>query len=297
MLRKKQVALIAVVAAVALPASAHAARITGVVIAKDPKRGSLVLAGRSGVGTTVRAPRAHARLGDRLLVSGPRLADGTMRAGSVRVVGHLRRATVRAVVVRQLSRRTLVSTGGSIISIRRASSARLLSMAGDHSGLKPGVVARFGLAISANGVSQTAATPLGVTTNVRVEGHLVSVSPFVVSFKGLPLTITVPAGITLPTGLMPRMHVELTVSVGEANALTLVSIDDQPQAGEDDQIAGDDDQNAADDDQAEDEDEDQGDEDDQDDQDHHDHQNEHGDSGSSGSSGHGDSGSGGGGDD
>ena len=126
MLRKKHVALIAVVAAVALPASAHAARITGVVIAKDQKHGSLVLAGRSGVGTTVRAPRAHPRLGDRLLVGGPRLAEGTLRARSLRVVGHVRRATVRGVVLRQLSRQTLVATGRSVISIRRAASTRVL---------------------------------------------------------------------------------------------------------------------------------------------------------------------------
>jgi len=286
MLERKHVVLIAVVGAVALPASAHAARTTGVVIAKDQKTGSLVLTGRSGVGTTVRAPRAHVRLGDRLLVNGQRLANGTLRAGSVRVVGHVRRTSVRAVVVRQLSRQTLVSTGGSIISIRRSSSARVLSVAGGHSGLKPGAVARFGLAISTDGVSQTAATQLGVTTNVRIEGDLVSTSPLVVSVKGLPLTITVPAGMTLPTGLTPGRRVELTVSVGDANALTLVSVDSRAgaQAGTDDQTAGNDDQTAEDEDQAEAE-EEQGDNNDNqgdNNNDHGDDNDEHGGSGGGG---------------
>lgn len=284
MLTKKRFALIAVVAAVALPASAHAARITGVVIAKDQKRGSLVVASRSGLGTTVRAPRAHLRLGDRLRVDGARLADGTLRARALRVVGHVRRAAVRAVVVRQLPRQTLVSTGGSIVSIHRVSSGRRLSMTGSRSELRSGVVARFGLAISENGVSQTAATPLGVTTDVQIEGDLVSVSPLVVSVKGLPLTISVPAGMTLPTGLTLGMRVHMTVSVGEGNALTLVSFGDQPPVVEDDQSADDDDQTAAaDDDQADDQD-DQGEQDDDDD----------GSSGSSSPGGNGNSGPGGG---
>lgn len=286
MLRKKHVALIAVVAAIALPASAHAARVTGVVIAKDQKHGALVLAGRSGVGTTVRAPRAHPRLGDRLLVSGPRLADGTLRARSLRVVGHVRRATVRGVVLRQLSRQTLVATGRSVISIRRASSARVLSMANGHSGLKPGTVARFGLAITENGVTQTAAAQLGVTTNVHIEGELVSVSPLVVSVRGLPLTITVPAGVTLPSGLEPDTHVELTVSVGDVNVLTLVSVDSQAgaQAGADDQTVGNDDQLAEDVDQGEAE-EEQGDNNDNqgdNNDDHGDDNDEHGSSGGGG---------------
>jgi hypothetical protein len=249
MLGTKRIALIAAVAAVGLPATAHAAtasRVAGVVIAKDQTRGSFVLAGRAGVATTVRAPHAHPRLGDRLVVSGPRLRSGLVQARALRVVGHVRRTSLRAVVVRQLKRQTLVSAGGSIVAIRRASSARVLSMSSDDSGLKPGTVARFGLSISSTGVVQTAATPLGVTSTVKIEGVVVTVSPLVVSVKGLPVTITVPAGMSLPTGLAPGADVELTVSVADGNAFTLVSFDDQvadqPEAGDDDQHAGDDDQ-------------------------------------------------------
>ena len=164
-------------------------------------------------------------------------------------------------------------------------------MTGGHSGLKPGAVARFGLAITGNGVTQTAAAQVGVTTNVGIEGDLVSVSPLVVSVKGLPLTITVPAGVTLPSGLAPGMHVELTVSVGDGNALTLVSVGGQT-AGESNQTAGDNNQTGAGDDQADDQDDDQG--------DNQDDQGDDDGSGSSGSSGSGHSssfGSGGGGDD
>jgi hypothetical protein len=50
----------------------------------------------------------------------------------------------------------------------------------------------------------------------------------------LPVTITVPAGMTLPTGLAAGDDVELTVQVGTGNVFTLVSIEDQNDQGDDD---------------------------------------------------------------
>jgi FtsP/CotA-like multicopper oxidase with cupredoxin domain len=48
-------------------------------------------------------------------------------------------------------------------------------------------------------------------------------SPLVVSVEGLPIEITVPSGMTLPT-LTPGEEVELTVQTGAGNTFTLVSI-------------------------------------------------------------------------
>jgi uncharacterized membrane protein YgcG len=242
MTRTRKAAVVAAVVAFSVPATAHAARVSGVVIAKDKARGTFVLAGHSGAATTVRAPRAHPRLGDMLLVAGPRLTGGMVRARSLRIVGHTRHATLHAVVVRQLARQTLVSAGGSVISIwRHGSSARSLSMVDHHRpGLTTGSVASFGLSISSTGITQTTTTTLGITSTVRIEGHVVSVSPLVVSIKGLPITITVPGGVTLPPGLQPGDEIELTVSVGDSNTFTLVSVDDQN--AEDQQNVGDDDQ-------------------------------------------------------
>jgi len=276
MTRTRKAAVAAAIVAFSVPATAHAARVSGVVIAKDKARGTFVLAGHSGAATTVRAPRAHPRLGDKLLVAGPRLTGGMMRARSLRIIGHTRHATLHAVVVRQLTRQTLVSAGGSVISIwRHGSSARSLSMVNHHRpGLTTGSVASFGLSISSTGVTQTTTTTLGITSNIRIEGHVVSVSPLVVSIKGLPITITVPGGVTLPPGLQPGDEIELTVAVGDNNTFTLVSVDDQN---------ADEQQNVGDDDQGDDND-DQGD------------QGEDGGSGGSGPTGsdHGGSGSGGG---
>src|SRR5262249_42622623 len=117
MTRSRKAAVVAAVVAFSLPATAHAAHVSGVVIAKNKARGTFVLAGRTGAGTTVRAPRAHPRLGDRLVIDGPRLAGGAVRARSLKVVGHTRHAVLRAVVVRQLARQTLVSAGGGVVSL------------------------------------------------------------------------------------------------------------------------------------------------------------------------------------
>ena len=50
-----------------------------------------------------------------------------------------------------------------------------------------------------------------------------SVSPLVVSLEGLPIEITVPSGMTLPS-LTPGQEVELIVQAGAGNTFTLVSI-------------------------------------------------------------------------
>ncbi len=215
---------VALSAAAAVPASAGAATVSGVVVARDGARGTLVFVGRGGSARTLRAPLAHARLGDRLVVSGARLV-GRDLAGRARVVGHLRRATVHGVVLRQLLRRTLVSSGGAVLSIRRARAARRLASV-EHGGLRPGDVARFEVDISAAGLTQVAVTAAGSVSTVRIEGSVVSASPFVVSVGGLPVAISVPAGMTLPASVAPGARVEATVSLGAANAFTLASVDE-----------------------------------------------------------------------
>ncbi len=228
-MRKRTILSLAALAAAALPAAAHAAAttITGVVVAKEAARGTLVVATRSGAARTVHARLSAARLGDRISVSGTKLSDGTVRAGSLRVVGHARSATVQGVVVRRLAKRTLVSTGGSVIAIGRPVARRALA----SRSLAPGSIARFGLAIKGGTVRETSAKALGTTTTVEVEGQVVTVSPFVVNVEGLPIAIIVPVGVTLPATLAPGDEVELSVTVDANNVFTLVSVD-STEAGE-----------------------------------------------------------------
>jgi hypothetical protein len=250
-MRTRLILSFAVLAAAVLPAAAHAAgsTFTGVVVAKEAKRGTLVVATQSGAARTVHARLAAARLGDRIRVGGAKLSDGTVRASSLRVLGHVRSATVQGVVVRRLASRTLVSTGGSVIAIGRRSATRSLA----SRGLAPGSIARFGVAIGKGGVRETSAKALGTTTTVEVEGQVVTVSPLVVNVEGLPISVTVPDQTLLPATLAVGDEVELSVSVDANNVFTLVSVD-SVQAGVDqggdqggDQGSGDDGQPGADD--------------------------------------------------
>ncbi len=230
------VLLVALGAAInVLPASARPAPVSGVVVARDAARGTVVLAAPDGVTTTVQARLSRIRLGDRIVVARPRLVRGDV-TGVARVVGHARRATVRGVVVRELGRRTLVSTGGSVISIRRAGAARRLAFVQHAPDLRPGDIARFDVEISPAGLTQTGVVTTGAASTVRVEGTVVSASPLVVSVQGLPLAIAVPAGTVLPAGVMPGARIELNVSVGAANVFTLVAVDEVEAAGVDDEV-------------------------------------------------------------
>ncbi len=229
-MRTRLILSFAVMAAAVIPAAAHAAgsTFTGVVVAKEAKRGTLVVATQSGAARTVHARLAAVRLGDRIRVGGAKLSDGTVSASSLRVLGHVRSAMVQGVVIRRLASRTLVSTGGSVIAIGRRSATRSFA----SRGLAPGSIARFGVAIGKGGVRETSAKALGTTTTVEVEGQVVTVSPLVVNVEGLPISITVSDPTLLPATLAIGDEVELSVSVDANNVFTLVSVD-SVQAGED----------------------------------------------------------------
>jgi RNase P/RNase MRP subunit p29 len=217
-------ALVAAVA-IALAGQANAAGFSGVVVAKQTSRGTLVLAARGGAGLTVRSS-SRARLGDRVEVRGSRLRDGTIRASRLSVRSHTRHAVVRAAVIRDLQHRTFASVGHSVITIRHAR----------HGHLRAGTIGEFRVRIDDDGLQEEAeAKPLAQAGNVQIEGRVVSVTPFVVSLEGLPITITVPAGTTLPVGLSAGDRIELVVQVGAANLFTLVRIDEIENENEDEQ--------------------------------------------------------------
>jgi hypothetical protein len=223
---------VGVLLAFALPAQARAAGTTGVVVAKQAG-GTFVLAAAHGRALTVHSTSTRARVGDRVSLVGSRLS----------VLGHVHRATIRGTVVRRLSNATLLAAGHSMIRIFARGSRQLASGSDDHGG-QPGDVEQFQVGFDKDGDLVQTATPLqvGQAATVQIEGKVVSVSPFVVSVEGLPVAITVPSGMTLPTTLMVGDDIELTVQVTVGtNTFTLVSIgsnqngDDQ---GDDDNGGG-----------------------------------------------------------
>jgi hypothetical protein len=217
--------LLAVGLAVAMPAQARAGSFSGVVVAKQKARGTMLVAGAHGAGLTVRGRLTRARVGDRVAVTGVRLHDGTVHASRLRVLSHTRHTTLRGTVVRRMARGTLLASGHSVVLIHRRS--RHLSSASDHGGLQSGDVVRFRIRFDDDDAFEDGqAVQVGQASTAEIEGTIVSLSPFVVSLEGLPLTITVPSGTTLPADLAPGQQIELTVQVGSGNTFTLVAIDE-----------------------------------------------------------------------
>jgi hypothetical protein len=225
----KRTALLAVAAflllagsATAAPATSKGATIKGTVVAKHARSGTVVLAGPKRLGVTVRVSPRRVRLGDRVSVAGKRLRDGTIRASRLQVLSHVKTARIRGVVVKKIARGLRVASGHSVLTIH--SSRRALSSEGH--GPRIGAVGEFEIEIEDEGLFEHGFTQASQSGTVRIEGHLVSVSPLVVSLEGLPITITVPSGVTLPP-LTPGQEIELTVQTGAGNTFTLVSIDDE----------------------------------------------------------------------
>src|SRR5947209_11865590 len=94
----KLIALAAVIGAVLIPAAANAAtttKVSGVVVAKDTPRHSLVVASLHGVLTTVRGTARQLRplkLGSRISAVGTALADGSIHATSLKPSGSAKTA-------------------------------------------------------------------------------------------------------------------------------------------------------------------------------------------------------------
>jgi hypothetical protein len=223
-MRLKTLAALALLVAVAVPAQAKAGAFRGTVIAKQPARGTLVLAGHAGAGLTVHAD-AHPALGDRVSVRGSRLRDGTIRASRLSVLSHTGHAVIRGAVIRQLRRSTLVAIGGSVITIHQRAARRFASSS-DHDGLRPGSIADFRIRIDDDDLFEDDAVLVRRAGDVEIEGTIVSVSPLVVSVDRLPITITVPAGMTLPAELAAGLRIELIVHVSAPNMFTLVTIEE-----------------------------------------------------------------------
>src|SRR4051794_21610991 len=163
--------VVAAVAAIALPGMASAARLSGVVVAKDSARHTIAVAS-SGQVRTLRVARLGAvAVGRRVEVTGTRLADGTFRAQKVRQGAPAKSVSFGAVIVRNetASSRLIVSAGGTVFTVRYTGGP---SFASDNPGLAPGDqvkvsadVDKGGLAAGEGDVKET-----GHVGQLKIEG-------------------------------------------------------------------------------------------------------------------------------
>src|SRR4029077_13010549 len=112
-----------------------------------------------------------------------------------------------------------VASGRSVLTIH----TRGRSLASHHDGEREGEMGEFKIEFRHEELFEDDFTPVSQSGTVEIEGVLVSVSPLVVSLEGLPVEITVPAGMALAP-LTPGQEVELLVQAGAGNTFTLVSI-------------------------------------------------------------------------
>jgi hypothetical protein len=206
-------ALFAVAIFVLAVGSATAApkAIKGTVVAKRARGTQLALAtGSKSSAVTVNVARRPVRLGDRVSVVGKRL----------RVLSHVQRARIRGMVVKRLAHGLRVASGHSVLTIHGAGRA----LASRHDGRENGDIGEFEIRFEHGDLVEDGFTPASPAGTVEIEGHLVSVSPLVVSLDGLPIEITVPSSLTLPA-LTPGQEVELVVQTRTGNTFTLVSIE------------------------------------------------------------------------
>jgi len=228
-MRRTLVFLFALAGLAVAASPASAAGWTGVVIAKDSSRKAVVTASADGTVRTTRSPKAASlRLGQRLLLSGTKRADGTYRATSVRVTGRASTTRVKAVVIRnqRAQRRLLVSAGGSSFALLRRNATRSLATRTDAAP-KPGDQIVATVALASGTLRTTALTTVGHVGTIEVEGIVTKIADgsieLVVAKSGF-VTISLPSGLELPLGLKAFDEAKLIVSVGSDGKLTAIAV-------------------------------------------------------------------------
>jgi len=211
----------------------------GVVVAKQSGRHALVMASQTGAVHTIKTKRTGISVGSRLDARAAAPSHGVYRATKITSRGHATRARVRAVVVRNMHSKLLVSAGHSSFAIK---TARSLS-----ANLRRGDIVDAHLKISkSGGIEADDVDDVGDADTIELEGTLVSVTAptatqsgsLTVQVGGLSFDVVVPIGFDV-SGLTPGDRVEVKAIV-DGTTLTLVKVESEDDQGDDDQ--GDDDQ-------------------------------------------------------
>jgi hypothetical protein len=221
---KKLVFAAVAAAAIALPSNAFAGTFGGVVVGKSA--GHVAVATKSGAVRTF-STRAHVRLGARVRVSGR----------SLRVVGFARNARIHAIVVKRVGGRTFVAAGRSLLAIR--SQRAFASVAG--SGPSSGAVINTTVGIANGQLVQQAMQVVGQAGQVTVQAQVSAVGAgfITVLVNGVPLQISLPAGIQLPASLVGQF-VTLNLRLADNNAIAEQEDEDEDEDENEQEDHGDD---------------------------------------------------------
>lgn len=220
--------LAAMVAALMAPALAHAGTVRGTVVARQAHRDVLVVALRHGDVESARVSPSQLHrtpLGARLVISGKRLADGSLHVTRMRRLGQARRARLHVVVMKAKARRLLVAGGGSAFSIRLTRGTRLLA---STSGPKPGEKVDAEVEFSDGSDVGDTVQANGQAPLVDFSGVVTAIdaTSFTVSSDGIATVVQLPDGVTLPPLVQVGSEVEVVASIsGSTLTLTTIKLD------------------------------------------------------------------------
>jgi ribosomal protein L19 len=257
----KKLALLAAIAAamLAYPAVSSAASFRGVVFAKQAKRHALAVASAHGKVRVVRTNKMRIRVGTRVAVRARPLRDGTFRATHITVAGHAEKIELEGRIV-SVTPATAMTAGAIVLQTEHGAQVTIVVPAGTAlPDLKAGDEVEVEVALG-DGNTLTLVKleqedededddddDAGEVQKTEVEGQLVSVTEptaatagaiVIKTENGKEVTITVPAGTTLPA-LHAGDRVEAKVKV-DNGTLTLLRIEVNGDDDDDDGGGGDD---------------------------------------------------------
>ena len=196
--------LFVVVIALAAAAPASASTFRGTVVARSA--GSLAVASRSGVVRIVHVS-SRARVGSLVRVSGAHVA----------VVGRAHHALIRGVVVRRVGSTRFIAAGQALLAVR---ARRGLAALGADPAPVPGTIVQESVEIDDQGeLDEQSSQTLGQAASTQVTATVTSVGAgtITLSVNGQPLTLPLPAGLTLATNIVGST-VTLTLNLGGGTA-------------------------------------------------------------------------------
>jgi hypothetical protein len=224
-----RVMLAAFAAVLFTPAIAHAAtnatKIRGTVAVKQANRHVLVIASRHGVVQSARVTARqlrHTRIGQRLALTGKRLADGSLHVATLRRLGSAKRARLSVVILKAKARRLLVAGGGSAFSIRLTRGTRLLAGKGS---MRPGQEIKADVELSDDGLVGKTLEDAGDTPVIDFSGVVTAIgaTSFTVTTDGIATVVQLPDGVVLPAVVQVGSEVEVVAAIS-GTTLTLEAI-------------------------------------------------------------------------
>jgi hypothetical protein len=218
--------------AVALPATAAAAKFQGVVLTKKPARHALVTASRNGAvrTTRVRGSLARFRAGRIVAVQAAELPDGTYAASKIKLLGKTRLTRFRGSVVAASSKDLVVSAGMSVVS---------LVFRGSASALHPGDAVVLGASVSGAVLktSPNRVRKVGHDGTLELEGIYLATGDdgtieLAVEHRGR-VFVHVPSDLVVPS-FQAGDEIALIVHVEADGSFTLIKADDESGDGDGD---------------------------------------------------------------